>query len=90
MRQLNKSLGPKGTLQRVYAKENSCPFVYLRGLEEQRILIALNPSSEVFEIDLEKESFGFKSSIETLVDCGVEFNRGLLRMNKLSYGVYKV
>lgn len=46
LRQENKALGPSGSFTPVFSKGGGYPFVYLREHENQRVLVALNPSAK--------------------------------------------
>ena len=52
LRKAHKALGVTGELSFLYAEERAYPFVYLRSAENEKILVALNPSGQEKTVSL--------------------------------------
>ena len=46
IRKAHKALQSKGEIEFVYAEKDSYPFAYVRSMEEEKILVVLNPSGQ--------------------------------------------
>lgn len=46
IRQENKALGNYGTIEFVYAEKNAYPLAYIRTMEDEKVLVVINPSDK--------------------------------------------
>ncbi|MBQ8878483.1 MAG: alpha-glucosidase C-terminal domain-containing protein, partial [Lachnospiraceae bacterium] len=46
VRQAHKALQSKGEIEFVYAEKESYPFAYVRSMEDEKILVVINPSDK--------------------------------------------
>lgn len=58
VRKSTEALGSDSPIDFIYADENAYPFVYTRGNEGEKVLIALNPSEKEVCCDIEIDSLG--------------------------------
>ena len=62
------ALGADGEFEVVYAKEGQCPFVYLRELDGEKILVGINPSARA--VTAEFSLPGVATALENLAGRG--------------------
>jgi hypothetical protein len=67
----------------LYAESHRVPFVYQRSLGNQRVIVALNPSSKSKELQLSD----IGATVPLLVQDAV-LAEGMLRMEPVSFGVF--
>ena len=86
IRQSHKALQSKGEIEFVYAEKNAYPFVYLRSVDDEQILVILNPSSEAvsFECKYVPAETIYSFSGEVSVD------NGTITVPAHSAGYYKI
>lgn len=91
LRKATPALGANGHFTPLYAKTGKYPFVYLRTMGRQRVLVAVNPSgrAEKAAVDLERMRGG-----ESLLNRGATLTLGKTKaqvmMEPVSYGVWRV
>ncbi len=85
VRQAHKALKSKGKIEFIYAKKNTYPFAYVRSMEDEKILVVLNPSDKAVEFSSDLQpgeviySFGGEMKAENGMiyapSCSVSFVR---------------
>jgi len=73
IRQAHKALQSKGEIEFVYAEKKAYPFAYVRSMEEEKILVILNPSGKEvsFESNLQPKEVIYSYHGEAKVQNGV-------------------
>ena len=79
------ALSNTGGFKILYAESMKVPFVYERFHGEQRVLIAINPTSASSEIQLHEIG-----EATTLLAQGAQINAKTLQMDPISFGVFSV
>lgn len=91
LRKAHPALQAAASFEVIYAEPGSYPFVYLRSHGEERLLVAVNPSSRPVEVPLPLSQ---AASLETLfgIQGGLrkESDHWIIRLPGVSGGVYKL
>jgi glycosidase len=91
LRKKTPALGGAGAFTPVYAQAKKCPFVYLRSLNGQKILVAVNPSQKPVKITLDAPALG--NDFELIMGRGARLRvvkgRHDLEMKGISYGIFR-
>jgi len=92
LRRQHKALYGRASFKPLYAQENTYPFVYQRSLDEEVVVVALNPAHRPVSVEvlLEAPSPDVDPLIGKGVEASVESGTLQLAMEGQSYGVYKV
>lgn len=90
LRKAYPALAGDGNFTPLYAQAKKYPFVYLRTLAKQKILVAVNPCRRPVKVEFEAAAVGVKA--EKLLGQGVNLRIGLreccLVMKGISYGIF--
>lgn len=92
LRHRQKALSAPADFVPLYAQEHAYPFIYQRALDDERVIVALNPAQEPVSVEIRMaEPVG---DIEHLMGSGIRITiePGLVRfvMEGKSYGVYQI
>jgi maltose alpha-D-glucosyltransferase/alpha-amylase len=91
LRKNTPALSGAGEFSPIYAKPKKFPFVYLRSLNGQKILVAVNPSSKPVKITLDVPSLG--KDVETIMCRGAKLRavngKLQLAMTGIAYGIFR-
>ncbi|MBN1309787.1 MAG: glycosylase [Anaerolineae bacterium] len=92
LRRQHKALYGRANFKPLYAHENTYPFVYQRSLDEDVVVVALNPAHRPVSVEVPLDVAGPDVELLTGKDVKASVESGILRfaMEGQSYGVYKV
>lgn len=91
LRKSSRALQANGELIPLFAKTTKSPFVYQRKYQNESFLVALNPSNEPIEIQIDqmRVSCG-KPEIGYGVKVIAQNNGTTLKLNGVSYGIFRL
>ncbi|MFZ4777040.1 MAG: alpha-glucosidase C-terminal domain-containing protein [Terrimicrobiaceae bacterium] len=91
LRREYSALGGEGDFRPLFARKNQYPFIYLRKLGAERILVAVNPSAKPVRVEV---SIAARCKPVALMLCGMSLvnteSRWEAQMGGISCGVYKL
>ncbi|MEN6357102.1 MAG: alpha-amylase family glycosyl hydrolase [Armatimonadota bacterium] len=92
LRKDNPALCADGEFSPVYWEPNGYPFVFLRTLNGERMLVAFNPSGKPAEVEFQITGSGFKNELMMGKGAHIAESSGKikLKMDGVSYGVFKL
>jgi len=88
LRRENPALANTADFEPLYAEKNQYPFVYLRAVTTQRVIVAINPAAKPCTVNLEDSvKLG---SVRPLLSQGAAFHDGRLEMGPISFGIFAI
>jgi maltose alpha-D-glucosyltransferase/alpha-amylase len=88
LRREHLALANAADFQALYAKENEYPFVYLRTVKTERVIVAVNPAARTCAVQL-GDTIKFDAS-RPLLAQGAAFRDGRLEMGAISFGIFVI
>jgi maltose alpha-D-glucosyltransferase/alpha-amylase len=90
LRKSNIALQGNSEFIPLYAKKDEYPFVYMRKAEKEIFIIAVNPSDKLMNIQFDiKDIHKVQLVIGEGAEIDVQGNNANLKINSVSYGIYK-
>ncbi len=91
LRKNSQALQSDGKLVSLYYKKEQSPYVYIREQEEEKFLIAVNPSDKEFEITVDQDlTHDVICEIASGVDVFTEKNGLKIKLSGVSYGIFRL